>query len=480
MTAGSRTHEDWIDALEELINNPNPLAAFGILSPENVTSGHIDERAEALRLKAFEIYGSLGAEGCNRYELTCERIEANRRQAIRIVTGELPIEEAAANLKRNVTLIGARSIHFWNPWLNALGFGIVASLAAWAAQSLVVGQGLVYAGVATGVNLLLVAMGIYGLVHDRRAMTLFASFAAILPIALVHFSDVLRWLDFFRAYLTPTGNALVVPFAGMVGGIFALLVVRTGIDQRKQTVQEVVTQMFAALPDQRRLKNVLAWNAQEIKRMLAYTAGGLAAGLSVGFALFATLQTDQSNVIAKLSGEKEKLSAALNEEQTKASGLSQEVSRLESEARRADSLASELSTVRGDLQKAKDELQSKAALLTQVAEQRDSLRSDLHAEEGRQSFLKAAVGSSLTFRDDTSPYVYSLSVLESGHARVERTGPSGRSDSYYEKWSWLDPSSIRLDHPYKSGCRLVLVRTASGFKVTERSDTGERELALVQ
>jgi hypothetical protein len=478
--AASRTytHEDSIELIEQLIHNPNPLAAFGIQSPENVTEALIVERAEAIRSKAFEAYGSLGVEGCAQYDYVCQRIEQNRRDAIRMVTGGLPIEEAAANLKHSVTRVGVRSLHYWNPWLNALGFALVAAFAAWASHSLVVGQGVVYAAVATCVNLLIVAIGIYGLVNDRRAMTLFASFAAILPIALVHFSDVLRWLESFRSHLTPTGNALVVPFAGMVGGIFALLVVRTAVTQQQRRVHQVMGDIVASLPQKDNLRRALAWNAQDIKRMLAYAAGGLAAGLSVGFALFTTFQLNHSNIIASLEAEKGKLGSALDAEAAKVSELRQEVSRLESDSSRADRMESELSAARADLDKAKDELENKNAELSRIAQQRDSLKTDLHAEESRRAFLRAATGTSMKFRDESSPYTYTLSLNESGLARVERAGGSGYGDSTFERWSWLEPSSIRIDHPYKSGARLILTKVGSDFKLVERSSEGEFERIL--
>ncbi len=385
--------QETMDAIQLLLNHADPYLALSIHPlKETVTEELIHEKAKVLETFIFMCFAEDQAQMERQFATRnvhfkgdpalfnaflvrtgevyrqqvqmLDRVSEKREAALRKLNQRLSIEDNAAILKDWTRILGVKSTYQWSIWLVAVFFGLFGALTAAMADSVVKGSPYLQAVVATTFNVLILGIFLTTLVIERRSLSLLASLQATLPIAVVHFCDAWGWLAPVRSNLTTQGNWLLVPFAGFIGGLLAVDLVRTVTRNSPNLSAGMALGLFNPA-----IKAVEP--PRNSKRNLAYAIGGATAAATLGFAIWSTVKGSQDAAIASLSAAR--------------SGLSTERSQLASVLETTKSDATRLAAERDELHEHNQELMRKNQTLEASVARYTRENTELEAQKEQQS-----------------------------------------------------------------------------------------------
>lgn len=472
----NQTYEETVEQFEFLIFQQDPFLALNIrVGAGEIPASLVHEKADVLLTIAFGLYQRIPVgEGYTRYEAARERIEQNRESALRHLSGTFKIEDQAANAKRIIGMFTKRGLYFWNPWLDGVIFAIIAAITTFGAQALVAQPGIIMATTATLLNLLVLGVAFYALVFERRALTLFAAFAGTFPLAVVHYLDAVGMLIAVRTEMTPTGNALVAPFAGLVGGLLALGIIRTVSQNGELDIPGLVRYLEGSASPAS-----VKWNpakARNPKRNRAYVMGGVAAGATLALGVWATIYSQDKTQLTEIQIAKGQIFEDLQASQSESAGLRSRVSSLERYETEASSLRSEVSTLQNEITELTEQVDGLTKERDAERQKNASLTTEMAALKEKLAFVEKITTGSMSFSDGTS-YGYGMTVGKDGSVNMSRKESYGIPSYANSTWVWAGAKSIRFAHPFKASVTMKLTDDGGEqFTLQELSEEGSVQL----
>ena len=381
--------EEDIEEFLHLIFDDDPFVALGIHAHGGMpTDAMVDDHARQFREQAFDL-----AENEEHYEKMARVIENSRLAALRICRDQTHIEEVLSEKRIKWYQVLTKSIYKWSPWLVALIGALIALLSDGLAQMITQSGTPAAAVMATTIHALFIVILCGLLLVERRFLSVFTPMVAALPVAGAHFGMRLGWFDAYKSSATGFGTFLVLPFAGYVGVILALWLVR--VTSRESKISDHATyarvhgisvaQAFQVPPGV-----VLNERAKSRAFMMAGCAAAVTLGLLYWGQLSLGEKIDSKAYAQKLSESSEKLQELLSENDKLAKDLASTEIRLVDANRRVNT------TQQAPVQQDRVEFPDVSAALARAQEAEGKLAQMISAnpaDSGEREAFLAKIGN---------------------------------------------------------------------------------------